>query len=208
MEQRKRLSPYLKVYSTKQKPDGKRHKCSPMQLVTLRLNDLARLFRSRYGIELPNDDAGREDLVIAINHLACLPHPQARIAKWIEIWTPWLTAKEQRELVPPILAYPQRWKADALAWRLRLTMEQRTMLGITTIGAFDMNRSARIKRRRKLDRERKSRARRSKGAKPRKDYEAQSIESQMPWIDEGISRRTWYRRRKTNGTAGTAPATP
>jgi hypothetical protein len=197
----------VKWFSDRQKP-GKNKRRSPMQLLALRMNDLAILFRSRYGTTLPDDDAGRDDLSIAINHLACLPHPRRPIERWIEIWTPWLTAAEQREIVPPILANPDRWKADALAWRLRLTMEERMTLGITTIGAVDQNKGARAKRRKRLDRERKAKARRSKGSKPRKLYEAQSVEAQMPWIDEGISRRTWYRRRAKAGTDGTTPATP
>jgi hypothetical protein len=166
-----------------------------MQLVALRMHDLAKLYRSRYGVTLPDDDAGREDLEIALNHLACLAHPRGHIVNWIEVWAPWLTAREQAEMVPPILANPQRWKADALAWRLRLSMEQRTMLGITTIGAFDMNKGARTKRRKQRDRERKAAKRRAKGMKPRKVYEGQSISRQKPWEAEGISRRTWYRRR-------------
>jgi hypothetical protein len=196
----------VKWFSTRQK-SGKNKRRSPMQLLALRMNDLAILFRSRYGTTLPDDDAGRDDLSIAVNHLACLPHPQRPIERWIEIWTPWLTAAEQREIVPPILASPDRWKADALAWRLRLTMEERMTLGITTIGAVDQNKGARIKRRKRLDRERKAKIRRSKGSKPRKIYEEQSIEAQMPWVDEGISRRTWYRRRTKAGTGDTSPAT-
>src|ERR1700733_278032 len=117
----------VRWFSTKQKPRG-RSRRSPMQLVALRMHDLALLFRSRYGTALPDDDAGRDDLAVALNHLACLAHPRGHIANWIDLWAPWLTAKEQRELVAQILANPQRWKADALAWRLRLTMEQRTML--------------------------------------------------------------------------------
>lgn len=179
-----------------------------MQLVALRMNDLATLFRSRYGIELPDDDAGRDDMDVALNHLACLPHPMPAIKAWLEIWAPWLTLAEQRDIAAPILANPQRWKADALAWRLRLTMEQRTMLGITTIGAVDMNKGARTKRRRQRDRERKTATRRAKGIKPRKAYEGQSISKQKPWEAEGISRRTWYRRRNgTSAPRGTSPAT-
>jgi hypothetical protein len=207
MQSRKRLSPNLKIYSTKQKPRGRAGKRSPMQLVALRMADLAILFRSRYGYELPNDDAGRDDLVVALNHLACLAHPRGHIANWIEIWAPWLTAAEQRDIVAPILANPTRWKADALAWRLRLTMEQRTMLGITTIGAIDMNKGARTKRRNQRDRERKAKQRRAKGIKPRKAYEAQSISRQKPWEAEGISRRTWYRRQSALVPHGTGPAT-
>lgn len=192
----------VKWFSTRQKPGQRRQsRRSPMQLVALRMRDLATLYRSRWGITLPDDDSGRDDLKIAINHLACLAHPRGHIANWIDVWTPWLTAAEQREIVPPILANPQRWKADALAWRLRLTKEERNMLGITTIGAIDESKAARTKRRRALDRQRKENVRRAKGMKPRKVYEGQSVNSAKPWELEGISRRTWYRRR------GTSPAT-
>src|SRR5262245_19656625 len=133
MEAKRRLSPNLKIYSTVQK--RKRSRRSPMQLIALRLNDLAVLYRSRYGHEPPNDDAGRDDARIALNHLACLPHPMPAMARWLGIWCPWMTLAEQREISAPIVASPQRWKADALASRLRLTKEQRTMLAITTIGA-------------------------------------------------------------------------
>lgn len=196
----------VKWFSTKQKPRA-RNRRSPMQLVALRMHDLAILFRSRYGNELPDDDAGRDDLGVAINHLACLAHPRGHIANWIDLWAPWLTAKEQREIVPPILANPQRWKADALAWRLRLTMEQRTVLGITTIGAIDMNKGARTKRRKQRDRDRKTSTRRKLGIKPRKLYEEQSLSRAKPWEAEGISRRTWYRRKQALVPPDTTPAT-
>lgn len=179
-----------------------------MQLVALRLHDLARIFRSRYGVTLPNDDAGRDDLVVAINHLASLSRPRRPITLWIELWAPWLTAAEQRNIVGPALAHPQHWKADALAWRLGLKAEERRMLGVTTIGAIDETRVDRIKRRKLLDKQRKAKARRAKGAKPRKLYEAQSISNEMPWIAEGISRATWYRRkRRADETTETTPAT-
>lgn len=201
MEAKRRLSPNLKIYSTAQK--RKRGRRSPMQLIALRLNDLATLFRSRYGYTLPDDDAGRDDARIALNHLACLPHPMPAIKRWLEVWAPWMTLAEQREISAPIIANPLRWKADALAWRLRLTKEQRTMLGITTIGAIDESRAERIKRRKQRDRDRKRNARRAKGIKPRKAYEGQSVTRAQPWKAEGISRATWYRRQRETG-----PATP
>lgn len=174
-----------------------------MQLIGLRMRDLCILFRSRYSGRdlLPNDDAAREDLYIAVNHLACLAHPRKHIANWIESWAPWLTVAEQREIVGSALANPQRWTADALAWRLRLTMEQRTMLAITTIGAIDQGKAARTKRRKAIERKRKEQQRRAKGIKPRKLYESQSLSATKPWVAQGISRRTWYRHR------GTTPVT-
>lgn len=191
-------------FSTRQKRKTLRRR-SPMQLVTLRLNDLANIFRHRYGIVLPDDDAGRDDLEVAINHLASLARPRRHIADWIGLWAPWITAADQQEMVGKALANPKHWKADQLAWRLRLTAQERRMLGVTTIGAIDENKAARTKRRRMLDRERKALARRTKGAKPRKDYEAQSTEQASPWITDGISRATWYRRKRE--TADTGPAT-
>lgn len=181
-------------FSTKQKK-GKRPRRSPMQLVGLRLNDLAKIFRARYGTVLPNDDAGRDDLLIAVHHLACLAHPRGHITKWLELWAPWLTIAETKAIIGDALANPQRWKADALAWRMRLTKEDRRMLGVTTIGAIDENKAARTKRRRQMDRQRKENARRANGVKPRKVYEGQSVSAAKPWITEGISRASWYRRR-------------
>lgn len=178
-----------------------------MQLVTLRLLDLAKLFRARYGHVLPDDDAGRDDLIVAVNHLACLPHPQKPIENWIEIWTPWLTMREHKEIVGAALICPMRWGADALAWRLRLTAADRAALGITTIGAIDENKTARKKRRKAHARKRMAQARKKSGAISRKTYEDQSVEAAMPWIADGISRRTWYRRRKM-ALVGTSPCAP
>ena len=187
----------VKWFSTKQK-HGKRRRPSPMQLIGLRMRDLTSLFRSRYGGStlLPDDDAGRDDLFVAINHLACLAHPRKHITNWIETWAPWLTVAEQRELVGPALANPTRWKADALAWRLRLTKEQRNMLGITTIGAIDEGKAARTKRRRQRERERRMASRRAKGAIPRTEYEQKAISRAKPWVADGISRASWYRRKR------------
>jgi hypothetical protein len=47
----------------------------------------------------PNDDAGRDDLMVAVHHLACLAHPRGHIAKWLEIWAPWLTLAEHKAII-------------------------------------------------------------------------------------------------------------
>src|SRR5437868_13010810 len=63
MEQAKRAA-NVRYFSNRQK--GKRKRASPMQLASLRLGDLARVFRSRYGaVRLPDDDAGRDDIRLA-----------------------------------------------------------------------------------------------------------------------------------------------
>lgn len=207
MRPNKRLSPDLKIYSTRQKLNGKRGRRSPMQLVALRLNDLTKLFRSRYGSTLPDDDAGRDDMQIALHHLACLPRPRPAIMRWIEIWAPWMSVADAAELAAHAIANPRRYKADALAWGLGLKMEERTMLGITTIGAADMPKAQRTKRRNAIKRRRQQAYRRKQGAVPRAEYEAKSINRAKPWIAEGISRATWYRRRReTTAIAETTPS--
>lgn len=191
----------VKWFGAQKRRAGNRRR-SPNQLVALRLHDLARVFRARSGVVLPDDDSGRDDLLIAAHHLASLSKPRQRIKQWIELWAPWLTVAELRAITTDAIMNQRHWTADQLAWRLRLTKEERRMLGITTIGAIDEAKAARIKARRERDRKRKLNARRAEGAKPRRDYETASINRTKPWIAEGISRRTWYRRR------GTTPATP
>lgn len=192
----------VRYYSTRQK--SKRKRSSPMQIVALRISDLSTLFRSRWGVVLPDDDAGRDDIKLAVDHLAALAHPARAITRWLETWAPWLTLAEHRQIIADGIANQRHWKADALAWRLRLTKEERTMLGITTIGAIDHGKAARSKRRKERDRERKAAQRRAAGAVPRKQYESGALSKAKPWIAEGISRRTWYRRQ----ARGVAPSTP
>ena len=117
MEQAKRAA-NVRYFSNRQK--GKRKRASPMQLASLRLGDLARVFRSRYGaVRLPDDDAGRDDIRLAVDHLASLPHPAKAIVRWLETWAPWLTLAEHRQIIADGIANQRNWKADALAWRLR-----------------------------------------------------------------------------------------
>lgn len=51
-------------------------------------------------------------------------------------------------------------------------------------------------RKRRLDRERQERVRRAAGRSIRAEWLAASLSSLKPWEAEGISRRTWERRRK------------
>jgi hypothetical protein len=193
----------VKWLSTRQK--RRRAKSTPLQVVALRLSDFARLFRSRYGIALPDDDSGRDDIEPVMHHLAALSQPARRARHWLEVWAPWLTIGEQRDLIARAIAAAKPWTADQLAWRYRVTKEERTMLGLTTIGAIYHGKRARAKRRKERDRQRKAAARRAAGAMTRGQYEASALTRAKPWEAEGISRRTWYRRR-ARGT-DTTPAT-
>lgn len=87
------------------------------------------------------------------------------------------------------------FNADKLGRYLRLSDAARSRTGIRTIGACDVSKRERTLRRKQRARERQERLRRRRGARPR----SQSLSRVRPWEAEGISRRTWYRQRKTNG---------
>lgn len=148
----------VRYFSNRQKP-RRRSRASPCQIAALRLHDLARLFRARYGVTLPDDDAGRDDMMVAVNHCASLAHPLGRIDKWLGLWCPWMTLKERDAIATQAIIHKQHWTADQLAWRLRLTDADRTALAITTIGAIDCNKRERKKRRLQKAKERMARNR-------------------------------------------------
>jgi hypothetical protein len=110
----------------------------------VRLRELERVFQSRYGRFLPYDDAGMDDLVLATHHIAFLRGDViAHIVGWARAWAPWLAQEKAKQLAQDVAAESRKFTADALAWRLRLSMAERTALKITTIGAFDVSKAER-----------------------------------------------------------------
>jgi hypothetical protein len=107
-----------------------------------------------------------------------------------------MTGSDLEALIEDTLKQPRRWRADRLAWRLGLTIADRDALGITTIGAVDMEANKRIGRRREKNRAAEAAKRRARGVCPRQKYEAGSISREKPWEALGISRATWYRHGK------------
>lgn len=132
---------------------------TPAQLAALRLRDLTKLFTARYGHMLPDDDAGRDDAGIALAHMATLASARGRMSAWIAQWMPWMTTGEAGRMVDYALTTPRYWTADSLAWRLHLNAADRQTLGITTIGATDLQKKARTALRKRKDRDRKRVAR-------------------------------------------------
>lgn len=160
-------------------------------LVNLRVKELQRIYADKYGAGcLPDDDAGHADLRLMADHLAQID--SSRIRLWAATWMPTLTTADLEAIITEV-GTGRRWKADALALELGLDDATRTRLKIKTIGAIDCRKAQRTKRRR-AKRVTAARARRAKaGAKPRE----QSAAATKPWLKEGISKSTYYRRRAT-----------
>jgi hypothetical protein len=76
------------------------------------------------------------------------------------MWAPW-ALHEAESIIVSAIAKPIKWKADRLGWLLHLADNERTLLNITTIGAFDVGRPERLERR-KAKRRAADRARRAK----------------------------------------------
>jgi len=91
--------------------------------------------------------------------------------------------------------------ADDLAHFLGLTYAVRQHLGIRTIGSTNVKTRARKEQRKRKARLRMAARRRALGMKSHSD----SFSRTRPWKDEGISRRTWYRRRQGDGAPFTRP---
>lgn len=127
----------------------KRAKASRAQLSAIRIKELNRLFTARYGEILPNNEAGRQAIEIIAHHLVCLPGlPQKRLHDWATLHAPWMTVADVQTILAKVVTQPRTWKADSLAWLLKLNYADRQALKITTIGAIDCNASQRAAKRR------------------------------------------------------------
>lgn len=174
-----------------------------------RLRELERIIAYRHGSLLDTDDADIYLVPVAQTLRRCF-EKNLRIATtdevvdllrvWARVHTPQMAVITLEAIAYDSMRLRQLDKADPLAVRLRLSYAERTLLRITTIGAFDVNKAARTcrrkERKRVKDRARAAQTRRKLGALPRAEYLAKSLSQQRPWEKEGISRRTWERRRK------------
>ncbi len=180
-------------------------------VLAIRLRELNLLLTCRYGGEvLPDTPDTRRAIVIVANHLGNLSvNPRHSVIGWLGLRAPWYSLGDAEALILQVSTKPRRYKAQALAWQLKLTEADRATLRITTIGSVDLSTPARIKARAQRNRLAKMDARLSAGHKTRAEYIAQ-VSLGEPWKAEGISRRTWFRRRNKVSTAaldGTRPGT-
>ena len=177
---------------------------------THRLREIERIVRHRHGTVPETDDA---DIVLdqvadcllqmhwkkTLRSLS-LEELADRVKLWCDRWASWVSILQCRDAAPEALRRRRVDTADQCAERLRLSYAERTLLRITTIGSFDVNKRQRAKlrkeRKRIRDRERQARKRAQRGALPRPEYLARSLARTQPWKQHGIHRRTWERRRR------------
>jgi hypothetical protein len=181
----------------------------PFNFTILRIRELERLLFYRLGPAPDPKDSDIYLLTVAQHFRRNLENKKGlptsdEVLNVLELWALRFSSKTPRsrldQVARGVVDRPELEKADALGARLRLTDDERTYLRITTIGACDVNKAERQHRRRlrkrERDRTKAATKRRKRGAKPRAVYLAQSLSASAPWKSEGVSRRTWERRRK------------
>ena len=131
----------------------------------MRLRDLVRFFHHRYGsLTLPDDDSGREDLAVALDHIVRRSDAALFLHRWVRSWAAWIS---EFELEPMVDAAGRIWTATALGTHLGLTDDERTELNITTIAPCGLTEAEweEIRKSRKRQRDRDTQRRKRADAK-------------------------------------------
>jgi hypothetical protein len=169
---------------------SKKRKRRPFDINRQRRSDIARLVVHRHG------RLARAALCIPYAAAAAWHCPSDSERRFLMVqWCRWTCAPPSVEhRIDAILeANPARrmW-ADTLARHLHVSNAERTALRIGTIGAYDVPKAERIKRRKEKRRLAAQARRRANGSKPRE----QSFSRTKPWEIDGVPRSTWYYRQR------------
>jgi len=114
-----------------------------------------------------------------------------------------LSTQEAERIIEESKIGPGVRKAEELGDYLKLSYEDRMKHDIRTIGSYDVDKRNRTLRAKRRARDRAAEKRLAMGATPRN----RSLAQTKPWLDEGIGRTEWYRRRadergRTDGLMG------
>jgi hypothetical protein len=162
-----------------------------------RVEDIEHLARCHYSDALPDDARGRRFVFALANHM----RDATRIRIMISNYAPWYPEDDADDLIRRVERRPTKWSADSLAKFLKVTYAEHTKYRLGTIGAVDVPKQERKRRRQEKYRERKraldrawqAKQRRANGATPR----AESASRTKPWLAAGFkTRRTWERHGK------------
>jgi hypothetical protein len=166
----------------------------------LRYGALLRLFGHRWGHVLPDDDAGRDDLWLLVTNVSlAAAEPQKKMRHVIEMWAPWMPAEEREAYVKHVWGldiYERNQTGLEIGKRLGLTNAEREALKLWPFFPIDKTEEEIAEQAKVRERERRAHKRRKKGVRTREAYLAELASRPKPWVAEGISRRTWERRRK------------
>jgi hypothetical protein len=166
---------------------------TPQQWKALRrVNDLTRIYRDQFPNGLPHNGLGFKYAKYMCRTKAFDPIDTRE--QWLDRYAPWLIGTPERAKL--LSMGPYWYSPRSLGEHLELYDEDRERLQPWTIEAFDISPEQREQINLDKDRRRQEQKRRESGAKTRQQYLAE-VKGAEPWKDEGVSRATWYRRRKS-----------
>jgi hypothetical protein len=171
--------------------DGLARNRRPFDLNEQRRKDIARLLVQRHD-RLPNAGDWITYVEAAAWHCP-RGNRRAALLQWLELVCAPLSMRRRHVLDAILRRFPpRRLRADTIARLLKVTDAERTALRIRTIGACDVSKAERAERSKQRRRVAEKQRRLARGIIPRE----RSLSRTKPWEAEGISRRTWERRRK------------
>lgn len=169
----------------------------------LRAFEVEAVITSRHGKIVP-DVRETDDMELAGGYLVAAAGSgiepigfAGRFLPWIDICSrEMVAARRVYARTQPTARKPLFMSADEVARHMAVSLAERGALGLRTIGACDVPAEERkrlaAERKRQRDRDRQRAKRES--AKTRAEYVASGKQATKPWEQEGISRRTWYRK--------------
>lgn len=118
-------------------------------MAAIRISELLRWLHDTFGAGVELEPSPQTSAIprIFVHHFMALPDGPRRAAAWLERYCSTMEARDREYLISEAAHCPLRWSADKLAWKIRLTDEQRSRLKIKTIGAIDCPKEQRAKRR-------------------------------------------------------------
>jgi hypothetical protein len=162
-----------------------------------RVKELSRIYYQQFPSGLPRNGQGVAYARYMCRTMAFLPDD--RRVQRLERHAAWMNPKT-RDYILALGAY---WYYDrSLGNHLELHDEDRERCKAWSIEAIDVTEEQRRLINKEKNRQAQERCRRKNGAKPRE----QSLSRTQPWKAEGISKRTWERRRKASDANSSRPS--
>ena len=147
------------------------------------MND--RAIRRRYGLALPDDDAGRDDLVDLLCVVSLATTEVAKkMANAVEINAPWMGEDEAETCIALVnrMPIPERWRVTKeLGVRQRYTNQQRERWKLWNLSPCDISKEDLAEQRKAKERARKRLKRLQEGRQSRAEYLATMKASAKPW---------------------------
>ncbi|WP_085034092.1 hypothetical protein [Ensifer aridi] len=169
------------------------------QIQIQRMREIEDVIEHRHGAIIP-DPADTDDrpTCLAYVEAAAFTASGQVMADWCARWAPWISSQELDAIVGRCRSRKRMLGPDDLAKLISVTFQERSILGLKTIGACDISEADRKRMAREIkrgnDRQRQKEKREKAGRQDRRSWlEEHSLSRLKPWQVAGVSRATWYR---------------